>query len=479
MMGPVDSDTLAEARRGLARLSRNTGMRLALIQVVIVILAFALAGYLAQAAISRLDRDIMREHVMGEIASLRDEVVQKGRPHLPYTVAKRTRLWRGFDYRLVRADGKLEAGRLPEPTAMGWTELSDVPSRTDASLHRFLVFTERLADGSRLSVGQDLSIAAGQMQAVNQVLFLCGALGAAFCLAASFAFNIHAWRRIAQVARSARLVSAGRLDVRTPVRAGRSPDDLDELALAFNGMLDRIGALIDQLRQVTTDIAHDMRTPLTRLRHKIERLRATLEEGSSQALAVARLDDDVGEILRTFDALLQLSEINRGDRPDAVMDLADAALHVAEAFRPDIEISGRRLDVACAPAAAAANPALIAQVCANLLENALHHTPVGARIRLETSAGESGSYLRVADDGPGVPAEAREAALKPFVRLETSRTTKGSGLGLSIVAAIARRSGARMMLGDARPGLVVDLVFPPLTASIADTATEAGGVENR
>jgi len=462
MTGPLDSEGLAETPRGLARLSRNTGMRLALIQVVIVILAFTLAGYLAQAAISRLDRDIMREHVRGEIASLRDEVIQKGRPHLPYTVAKRTRLWRGFDYRLVRADGTLEAGRLPEPSEMGWTELAGVPSRTDdASLHRFLVFTERLADGSRLSVGQDLSIAAGQMWAVNQVLFLCGALGAAFCLAASFAFNIQAWRRIAQVARSARLVSAGRLDVRTPVRPSRTPDDLDELALAFNGMLDRIGALIDQLRQVTTDIAHDMRTPLTRLRHKIERLRGTLDPDSSQALAVARLDDDVGEILRTFDALLQLSEISRQDRPDAVMDLAGAALHVAEAFRPDIEASGRRLDVACVPAPAAADPALIAQVCANLLENALRHTPVGARIRLETSAGESGSRLRIADDGPGVPAEAREAAIKPFVRLEASRTTKGSGLGLSIVAAIARRSGARMMLGDAEPGLVVDLVFPP------------------
>lgn len=460
MTAPSDAESLAETPRGLSRLSRNTGMRLALIQVVIVILAFALAGYLAQAAISRLDRDIMREHVKGEIASLRDEVVQKGRAHLPYTVAKRTRLWRGFDYRLVKADGTLEAGRLPPPSAMGWTELGGVPSRTDAGQHRFLVFTERLHDGSRLSVGQDLSIAAGQMRAVGQVLFLCGALGAVFCLGASFAFNIHAWRRIAQVARSARLVSAGRLDARTPVRPTRRPDDLDDLGLAFNGMLDRIGALIDQLRQVTTDIAHDMRTPLTRLRHKIERLRGTLEPDSPQAQAVGRLDDDVGEILRTFDALLQLSEISRQDRPDPVMDLAEPASHVAEAFRPDIEASGRRLEVICGPAAAAADSALIAQVCANLLENALRHTPTGTRIRLETSASEGGSRLRVSDDGPGVPAEAREAALKPFVRLEASRTTEGSGLGLSIVAAIARRSGARVVLGDAEPGLVVDLLFP-------------------
>ncbi|WP_297510392.1 ATP-binding protein [uncultured Caulobacter sp.] len=460
MTRALDQDAEASGARGLDRLSRNTGMRLAAIQIVIVILAFTLAGYLAQAAISRLDRDTMREHMLGEIASLRDEVVQKGRAHLPYTVAKRTRLWRGFDYRLATPDGRLEAGRLP-PAAIGWTEVSGVPARTGAERHRFLVYTERLADGSSLSVGRDLAESAKEMRAVNRALFLCGALGAAFCLAASLAFNIQAWRRIAQVARSARRVSAGRLDVRTPVRAGPPRDDLDDLALTFNTMLDRIGALIDQLRQVTTDVAHDMRTPLTRLRHKIERLRGTLAADSPEERAVARLDDDVGEILRTFDALLQLSEISRQTPPEAVMDLASAATHVAEAFRPDIEASGRRLEVACAPAAAAADPTLIAQVCANLLENALRHTPTGTLIRLETSTGESGSHLRVLDDGPGVPAEAREAALKPFVRLETSRTTEGSGLGLSIVAAIAQRSGARVVLGDAGPGLMVDLVFPP------------------
>ena len=458
---PPHEPAEAATRHGLARLGRNTGMRLALIQVVIVIVAFALAGYLAQAAISRLERAAMRDHVQGEMASLRDEVRQRGRPHLPYTVAKRTRLWRGFDYRLVAVNGSLEGGRLPPPEGLGWTELDGVPSRTDKSLHRFLVLTERLADGSRLSVGQDLALAAGQTRAVGRVLFLCGALGAAFCLAASFAFNIGAWRRIGEIARSARQVSAGWLDARAPVRPSRTPDDLDDLALAFNGMLDRIGALFDQLRQVTTDIAHDMRTPLTRLRHKIERLQATMGPGSPHAAAVAKLDDDVGEILRTFDALLQLSEISRQDRPDDTIDLAMTARHVAEAFGPDIEASGRALEVDCAPAKAAADAALIAQVCANLLENALRHTPPGTRIRLETRPTEAGARLMVIDDGPGVPAEAREAALKPFVRLEASRTTEGSGLGLSIVAAIAQRSGARVVLDDAAPGLRISLLFPP------------------
>ncbi|MDB5455396.1 MAG: sensor histidine kinase, partial [Caulobacter sp.] len=162
----------------LRRFTRNAGARLAVIQVVIVVVAFTLAGYLAQVAIRRLEQDEIREHVQGEMASLKDEIVQKGLPHLPYTVTKRTRLWRGFEYRLIGPDGGLEAGRLPDAGPPGWTELGGVPSHHGEPAHRFLVLTQPLYDGSRLSVGQDLAIAAGQTTAVNRILLLCGVLGA-------------------------------------------------------------------------------------------------------------------------------------------------------------------------------------------------------------------------------------------------------------------------------------------------------------
>ena len=444
------------------RLMRNAGTRLAVIQMIIVVVAFVLAGYLTQVAIRQLEQDEIREHVHGEAASLRDEIRQKGIDHLPYTVSKRTRLWRGFEYRLVSRQGVLLAGRLPDTGLIGWTELAGVPSHHGEPDHRFLVLTETLFNGSRLSVGQDLAIAAGQTAAVNRILLLCGLLGTVFCLTASFLFTRQAWRRIAQVSKAAQLVTEGQLNQRVPLRRASHPDDIDDLGATFNGMLDRISALIGQLRQVTTDIAHDMRTPLTRLRHKIERLRTAASDQPALARAIAGLDDDVGEILRTFDALLQLAEIETHDGATAfgLVNLGDIALNVAEAFRPDIEASGRHLRASGESWVVAADGALLAQVCANLLENALRHTPPGTTILIRVERDGQDVRLLVADNGPGVSAEDRQEALKPFVRLERSRTTKGSGLGLSIVAAIAGRHGARLELDDARPGLEVVLAFP-------------------
>jgi signal transduction histidine kinase len=444
------------------RLTRNAGTRLALIQMIIVVVAFLLAGYLTQVAIGRLEQDEIREHLQGEAASLRDEVRQKGIGHLPYTVSKRTRLWRGFEYRLVSGQGVLLAGRLPDTGVIGWSELEGVPSHHGEPNHRFLVLTESLFNGSRLSVGQDLAIAAGEAAAVNRILLLCGFLGTAFCLATSFLFTRQAWRRITHISKAAQLVSEGQLSQRVSLRRVHNPDDIDDLGATFNAMLDRIGALIGQLRQVTTDIAHDMRTPLTRLRHKIERLQSDARTHPPLARAISDLDDDVGEILRTFDALLQLAEIetHNGVMAFDPVNLAHIALDVAEAFRPDIEASGRRLQASGEPWMVAADGALLTQVCANLLENALRHTPSGTTIQIRVERDGQGARLLVADDGPGVPPEDRHAALKPFVRLESSRTTKGSGLGLSIVAAIAGRHGARLELDDARPGLKVALAFP-------------------
>jgi signal transduction histidine kinase len=243
-------------------------------------------------------------------------------------------------------------------------------------------------------------------------------------------------------------------------------------------MLDRIDALISQLRQVTTDIAHDMRTPLTRLRHKIERLKSDAKPHPTLVRAIGDLDDEVGEILRTFDALLQLAEIetHNGAAVFDLVNLGEIALGVAEAFRPDIEASGRRLRASAQPWLVAADGALLTQVCANLLENALRHTPPGTTIQIRVERDGQGARLLVTDDGPGVSAEDRQESLKPFVRLERSRTTKGSGLGLSIVAAIAGRHGARLELDDARPGLEVVFAFPLAVRANPETLAVAPGL---
>ncbi len=459
------------------RLASRTGARLALIQAVIVVIAFGLAGLLTHLSIQRLNEAATRDRISQEVASMNDEFAQRGAAHLPHTVAKRTRLWRGFDYRLANAQGKVSAGLLPAaPGGPGWAKVR-ARDGLSAALRRYLVFTERLPDGSVLSIGQALALGDAQMTAVNRALMASGLLGVLFCVGVSYLFNRQAWRRIAAVAATAQEVTAGRLDVRTPVAAGAPRDDVDEMAQAFNAMLDRIGTLVGQVRQVSTDIAHDLRTPLTRFRQKLERLSNDFAHDPAMLGAVRALDADVGDILRTFDALLQLSEIEsvgegRQTKPVPLNDLADIVGRVVGAFRPDIEDSGRILDFQGRAAPVGGDVGLLAQAAANLLENAFRHTAAGARIVVEVEACDGVARLSVTDDGPGIPALQREAVLKPFVRLEPSRRMPGSGLGLSIVAAIAARHGAALRLEDAAPGLRVVMMFPPISPQQRSGATQ-------
>ncbi len=329
-----------------------------------------------------------------------------------------------------------------------------------------------MPDGSRLTVGQDKAVEAGEMSAIRWTLLICGALGVMFCVGTSYLFARETWRRIAAVGTAAQAVTGGDLGVRVKAKAGAPRDDVDDLALAFNAMLDRIGALVAQVSQVSTDIAHDLRTPLTRFGQKLELLKANAKGDREVLRAVADLEGDIGEILRTFDALLQLSSIEvAGGAQTGTVDLGDLVARVAEAYRPDIEDSGRRLCLQIDEAQVRGDGDLITQGVSNLLENALRHTPAGARILVAVRRLGDDATLVVEDDGPGIPAAHRQQVVKPFVRLEQSRHTPGSGLGLAIVAAVASRHGARLRLEDASPGLRITLAFPTTAAQSAFMST--------
>lgn len=466
--------------RSSALILSRAGVRIALAHALAVVVAFAAAGWIASISLNHIAQKAMRDQIRGEANSLMEEFRQKGADHLPFTVAKRQRLWRGFDYRLTAADGTLLAGRLPAASA-GWSN-PELPARAALPGQRFLALTQTLPNGAVLTVGENLSVAAGQTAAITETLAICGALGAIFCVLLSYLVSRGAWRRIAAISAAADKVSQGDLKVRAAVRGSRARDDIDQLGAAFNAMLDRIGVLIDQVRQVSTDIAHDMRTPLTRHRQRLERLRREVGDQPTVLAEVLGLEADVGEILRTFDALLQLSEIE-GSGADGLLraeDLGAIAAHVAEAYRPDIEESGRRLMVEVEPCPVWADEALVTQALANLLENALRHTPRGARIAVDARRGAGGeAELTVADDGPGIADADRAAALRPFVRLETSRNRPGSGLGLSIVAAVAARHDAVLTLEDAGPGLRVRMRFPATPDLVGKSTPQTAGSEVR
>nr|WP_256515486.1 HAMP domain-containing sensor histidine kinase [Alsobacter ponti] len=267
--------------------------------------------------------------------------------------------------------------------------------------------------------------------------------------------------RLETIARTSETIMAGDLGQRIPVRGAN--DEIDRLSATLNRMLDRIQTLMETTRQVSNDIAHDLRTPLARLRQKLEGV--TLRPADADALraTVADAISDVDDILDTFSALLRIAEIEvagqrAGLRP---VDLSRLFLDLAETYEAVAEDAGDRLTAEVAPGVTVeGDESLLTQLLANLVENAIRHCPPGARIAMTLRREPGAAVGEVRDDGPGIPQAERANVFKRFYRLERSRTTAGSGLGLSLVAAIAQIHGASVTVGDAAPGTLVTLRFP-------------------
>jgi signal transduction histidine kinase len=247
-----------------------------------------------------------------------------------------------------------------------------------------------------------------------------------------------------------------------PVRG--TGDDLDRLAGTLNRMLDRIGALMESLHQVSSDVAHDLRTPLSRLYQGLEHARTHAHSAREYETAVDAALREAEGLLDTFSALLRIAQVE-GASPRAEfgrVDLSAVAESIADAYRPDAEEAGHILTASVAPGVAVhGDQELLTQAAANLVENALRHTPPSTRITVRLSADpEAGACLSVEDDGPGVDGEDLPRLVHRFYRGERSRTTPGNGLGLSLVAAVADLHGATLRLRNAGPGLWVSLTFP-------------------
>lgn len=265
--------------------------------------------------------------------------------------------------------------------------------------------------------------------------------------------------RLAGIETTALAIVGGNLDERATV--GTAGDEFDRVAASLNTMLDRIAGLIANLRQVTADLAHDLRTPLARLRNHLERMRNDREQGAdirSIDEAVAQADD----VLALFNAILRISEVEEGSlrRSFTAVDLSALVAELGETLILLAEDERRTLHVAVGSGIRVqGDRELIAQALTNLVENALQHTPPGARIGLQVRCDDGGALVIVSDNGPGIPEAERERVQHRFVRLESSRSTPGHGLGLSLVRAIAHAHGATFSLKDARPGLAAELRF--------------------
>lgn len=444
----------------------STAFRLTALHAVLVVAAFWLAGVITWVAAWNVVRDDLADRVRAEIDLLVGQDQLQGSAAVERLLATRSARPGGLDYGLIDAAGNVRVSELPVQRP-GWNEIEiaepDDEEHDGLETERLLVNTVALVDGSQLAVGIDIAGAERIRDALFATLGWTGAATVALSLMLSLLLTRRTLRQVKALIMTSRLVSSGALSSRVDA-AGEGGTDLDELSRAFNAMLDRIESLIARVREVSTDIAHDLRTPLSHVRQQLEQALDRTQGENARRIAVERADARLGDVLRTFEAILRLAEIEASPTSArlARVDLADVAERVADAYRPDVEAGGRRLvtELACSETLADAD--LIAQVIANLVENAMRHTPVGSTIQIATGC-DPNSRLSVSDDGPGIPAAERKAVLAKFYKLESSRGDSGAGIGLSIVSAIARRHGAELVLDDAAPGLRVELRFPPVS----------------
>lgn len=464
----------------------STGLRLSLIYAGLVIASFALAIALTWLAARSAAESDLRARIRLESEAMSAEIRDEGIAAAVAAIEVRAERPGALEYWLEDRAGKPLSGDLPlMTTADGWHRI-ELPKATPGAENReeMLVLTATLADGSRLSVGDDLRRAEAVRDAVLRALLWIGVGTVVLGLGAGLVATRRSLRQVDALTATMSEVSAGRLDARFTPRANRPANDLDQLGLSVNRMLDHIDGLVRSLRRVSSDVAHDLRTPLAHVQQRLEQAR-TADTPGGCLRAIEAAENKVGEVLRAFDAILRLAEIEAGAARSRFVAVDAAALveRLADAYRPDVEASGRTLaTVAAMNLWIRGDEELLAQALANLIENAMRHTPPGTHISLSAAADGPAVRLEVSDNGCGVPAQHHPEVLQPFLQLDSSRgpsglgpgpgSAPGFGLGLSIVAAIVRLHDAALELGDAAPGLRVILTFAGITGPAATVKSQ-------
>jgi signal transduction histidine kinase len=277
--------------------------------------------------------------------------------------------------------------------------------------------------------------------------------------------------RIEAINSTTRAIVESGLSQRVPVRGKQ--DEWDHLAQNLNAMLSRIESLMEEVRQVSDNVAHDLRTPLTRMRGRLEQASAGPRDFDSDQSVINSTIADLDDVLRMFSSLTRISQIETAERTSAfrTVDLRQIAAEVGELFDAAAEDKGGHVEVTgSAPAPIVGDRDLLFDAIANLVDNAIKHGRQSGIVTVSVDPSPGGVAVAVADRGPGIPAAEQQNVVKRFYRLEQSRRTPGNGLGLSLVAAVARLHGARMSLSDNAPGLKVELFFPSRRGSSETTS---------
>lgn len=271
--------------------------------------------------------------------------------------------------------------------------------------------------------------------------------------------------RIEEINATSRAIMLSGLDRRIPLRG--SHDEWDRVAENLNQMLDRIETLMGEVKQVSDNVAHDLRTPLTRMRGRLEKAFHAPRNGEADATLIGDTIADLDAVLGMFASITRISEIETRARKGAFrrLDLAEIAGEVVELYDAAAEQVATRLSLGGdREVSVTGDRDLLFDAIANLVDNAIKHGRAGGQVTVTCRSSDGGAIIAIADDGPGIPTEARDHVFKRFYRLEQSRYTPGNGLGLSLVVAVARLHGAEIILHDNAPGLTIQLSFPKTSA---------------
>jgi signal transduction histidine kinase len=431
---------------------------------VIILLGFiywATAGYMSRQTDATIE---------AEIGGLAEQYRERGLTGLSSLIAERVARDPGGAavYLLANEDFTPVVGNLSGwPDApldgTGWMSflLHDWgPNASEEHTARARIFD--LHGGLHLLVGRDVRELEATRRLILNALGWGLAITAGLALVGGITMSAGVMRRIEAINQTSREIMEGDLSRRVPT--DETGDDFDQLASNLNRMLERIERLLEAVRQVSDNIAHDLRTPLTRLRTRLELARGENDQPELIAEAMDQAIENADELLATFNGLLRIARIESGSRRNALaeVDLSTLLEDVAELYEPLAAERDQRFTLATnGPIPVNGDRDLLFQAAANLVDNAIKYTPADGQITLSARVQAGRPEIAVVDSGPGIPEAMCEKVFQRFFRLDSSRSTPGSGLGLSLVQAVAQIHGAQIRLEDNGPGLKAVLSFEP------------------
>jgi signal transduction histidine kinase len=458
---------------GRLRPFRTTAFKLSAVYLaVFTVFAAFLIGYIARNTTAILQAQMISA-VDIEIRGMSDQYRRGGVARLARFIELRSRQPGASLYLITDRDGQKIAGNVEsvpgsvlnqpdsEPRVIPYLRLGDNDSQ---SRHAALVRVIGLPDGFRILVGRDISESEALAGVIRRSLFLTVAMMVILGLISWLFVSRRVLKRIDAMAEASRNIVAGDLSERLEVTG--TGDEFDRLAESLNTMLVRIERLLVGLKQVSDNIAHDLKTPLTRMRNRVERALAQAGSEAEYREALQATIEEADQLIRTFNALLMIARMEAGSSDAELKDFdaSEVARDVFELYEPLAEEAGVELKLTSAgPVPLHANRELVGQALANLVDNAIKYADDSSRnpqVVIGVAAEGEVASLSVADNGPGIAEPDKSRATERFVRLEESRSKPGAGLGLSLVQAVARLHGGVLELRDNHPGLAAVLKIP-------------------